>query len=441
LNDPDRRNRAEPTEVPYFAENQLEVVSVDVGRYHSIVLTADGDLYAFGFNLDGQCGVGSKLDYVITPSIIVRPKASKGWTNAWESVRCGISHSIALLEMTQKRDEHGIQQVRRSIYTFGKEGKDVPVLISNADGKRKIDRMFVSEIGIGGESRWLAVSSAAPIGRIFSTSGEMQYEGNISMDPLEYSGNISPRAGRGMEFKSVDGSKKAFVGVFRNGKREGLWREIHAEGNSYDLNGEKTQSALPKLYRNGVLVTVEELRQRRKISKKDDLLHATKKFLDQQRVLLDSAKSFFDLVERRQGDMKNFESKMLAKLGEEVKRRKTMQIQFENLIAEFAREQELLRGKIRDLEIETSAQTIDDRLHDMVKSSSQSVLVRERVTSSEEEFSPSPTVEAIVTPDEDEDDSVVKTEEEEVLVEEKKFEGSFERSEPSMDLSSVFKKK
>lgn len=61
----------------------MKIVAIYAGSYHSFVQNAKGELYAFGFNLKGQLGLGSCEDkkkpvlvHTLLPSGTKNPKAS-----------------------------------------------------------------------------------------------------------------------------------------------------------------------------------------------------------------------------------------------------------------------------------------------------------------------------------------------------------------------------
>eukprot|EP00111_Clytia_hemisphaerica_P002896 TCONS_00008205-protein len=64
----DCRNRRNPTLVESLSG--YKVVDVATGRMHSLVLTDEGQVFAFGDNSSGQCGVGSKDSQMSNPKRI-----------------------------------------------------------------------------------------------------------------------------------------------------------------------------------------------------------------------------------------------------------------------------------------------------------------------------------------------------------------------------------
>ena len=57
----------------------------------TLALTDDGYVYAFGINQWGQCGLGTKTDYVLSPERVVNISNIK-------AIDCGFQHSLALSE-------------------------------------------------------------------------------------------------------------------------------------------------------------------------------------------------------------------------------------------------------------------------------------------------------------------------------------------------------
>lgn len=51
----------------------IHIVHVCAGSNHSMLITEDGKMYAFGNNWDGQCGLGKQMKEVSTPTIVKMP--------------------------------------------------------------------------------------------------------------------------------------------------------------------------------------------------------------------------------------------------------------------------------------------------------------------------------------------------------------------------------
>jgi alpha-tubulin suppressor-like RCC1 family protein len=74
------------------------VVSVAAGGYHSGAFTRKGDVYMWGFNRSGQCGVGAKgINTVSVPTVVDGMKELRGAGRAVQLV-CGRHHSSLLTE-------------------------------------------------------------------------------------------------------------------------------------------------------------------------------------------------------------------------------------------------------------------------------------------------------------------------------------------------------
>ena len=48
-------------------QNQ-RAVGAATGRYHSLVLIEDGNIFGFGLNQNGQCGIGNTQEKVLLPT-------------------------------------------------------------------------------------------------------------------------------------------------------------------------------------------------------------------------------------------------------------------------------------------------------------------------------------------------------------------------------------
>lgn len=75
-----------------FKSNNRRIVDVCCGRYHSLMLTDFGQVYSWGYNWDGECGNGNR-DEQLTPYKI------NGFNNKKViAISCGGAHSMALTE-------------------------------------------------------------------------------------------------------------------------------------------------------------------------------------------------------------------------------------------------------------------------------------------------------------------------------------------------------
>ena len=82
-------------------ENDLRVVKVVCGSYHSLFLSGDGGIHACGDNGRGQCGLGP-LSHQTTPTAVRLPGLKVGECGSRViQVACGRRHSMALTEEHQ----------------------------------------------------------------------------------------------------------------------------------------------------------------------------------------------------------------------------------------------------------------------------------------------------------------------------------------------------
>lgn len=88
-----------PTKLDFFVNNNIEIISISCGKYHTITITNDG-LYVFGSNEFGQLGLGdtdskvpipTKLDFFRTSSI--QPNLNIQFFEIL-SVTCGDNHTL-----------------------------------------------------------------------------------------------------------------------------------------------------------------------------------------------------------------------------------------------------------------------------------------------------------------------------------------------------------
>ncbi|TYZ58256.1 hypothetical protein PybrP1_007933 [[Pythium] brassicae (nom. inval.)] len=94
----DRRNRTLPTKIQYFDAGDLVLTSVAAGKLHSMALTQDARVFAWGSDELGQCGVGSFPQLYTVPHLV----ASTVGLNVTQ-ISAGESHSVALSTASQKQ--------------------------------------------------------------------------------------------------------------------------------------------------------------------------------------------------------------------------------------------------------------------------------------------------------------------------------------------------
>jgi len=95
-----KRLRSKPTVIPFFEENQIQIVKMCSGSDHALVLDKKGRVYSWGFGKYGCCGNGDiKHQYV--PQMI---QDLKRWNIV--DISCGATHSIAVSD-------------KRSIWSWG----------------------------------------------------------------------------------------------------------------------------------------------------------------------------------------------------------------------------------------------------------------------------------------------------------------------------------
>lgn len=88
------RGRNLPTLIPFF--DHLRVIDCEVGCRHSIVLDIDGNVYSFGDNSEGQCGVEEGRVY--TPKIVEIPEILGENQAKARFIYAGDSHSAIVTD-------------------------------------------------------------------------------------------------------------------------------------------------------------------------------------------------------------------------------------------------------------------------------------------------------------------------------------------------------
>lgn len=94
----DRRNRPTPTLIQYFDADELVLTSISAGKLHSMALTQDARVFAWGCDELGQCGISSFPQIYTVPHLV----ASTVGVNATQ-VSAGEGHSVVLATASQKQ--------------------------------------------------------------------------------------------------------------------------------------------------------------------------------------------------------------------------------------------------------------------------------------------------------------------------------------------------
>jgi len=126
----------------------VNIVSVKGGMHHSLVLTSDGVMWAFGRGDSGQLGIGrlqggSAGDFTALPEVVSLPSSA----GPVQSIACGANHNIALT-------------TRNEVYSWGYgdmlalgHGRDrdepTPKRLNFKDAK--LDNITVKQVACGGQ--------------------------------------------------------------------------------------------------------------------------------------------------------------------------------------------------------------------------------------------------------------------------------------------------
>lgn len=115
----DNENRNTPTLIPSSYFNGSDIILVGAGGAHSLVLTREGHLYAFGSNYNGQLGLGDNTDRNIPVMILPHHRHI--------CVAAGDHHSMVLLDdgkvyVFGRNDDH-------QLGLGDKESTNIPLLL------------------------------------------------------------------------------------------------------------------------------------------------------------------------------------------------------------------------------------------------------------------------------------------------------------------------
>jgi len=86
-----------PKKIPYFKDNKIDIVDIASGPTHSFALSDKGLLYAWGFNDSSRCGLkeGDEPE-VKMPTLVEWPQSFKD--KKIIGISCGSSHNIVVLQ-------------------------------------------------------------------------------------------------------------------------------------------------------------------------------------------------------------------------------------------------------------------------------------------------------------------------------------------------------
>ncbi|MED1790369.1 copper amine oxidase [Brevibacillus laterosporus] len=92
LGDGTKKNRNSPV----LIDGIYDVVAVDAGRQHTLALKEDGTVWSWGSNTDGQLGYGTPVNYSMTPNQVFLETTES--LNGIVAIDAGGSHSHAIKE-------------------------------------------------------------------------------------------------------------------------------------------------------------------------------------------------------------------------------------------------------------------------------------------------------------------------------------------------------
>jgi alpha-tubulin suppressor-like RCC1 family protein len=157
-----------PTKVPIITifANGITVISallpkwiqVSAGVTHSLAITAEGDLYSFGLNNNGRTGLDSNSGNTLTPTRI-NEIAGGGTLPEWQQASAGDAHSLAI-------------SAEGDLYSFGSNANGRTGLDSNSGNTLTPTR--INEIAGGGTlPEWQQASAGTSHSLAISTEGDL----------------------------------------------------------------------------------------------------------------------------------------------------------------------------------------------------------------------------------------------------------------------------
>jgi len=92
----DNINRNKPTllmQAKQSEGNNKDIKMISCGGFHSMIYYNNGDLFVFGYNEDGQLGLGDNIDRNV-PTLLMQSKQSEGNNKDIKMISCGYQHSM-----------------------------------------------------------------------------------------------------------------------------------------------------------------------------------------------------------------------------------------------------------------------------------------------------------------------------------------------------------
>jgi len=154
-----------------FPQRFVEIKALACGSNFSAAISYGGDLFCWGGNGSGQCGVDSGEKVVYVPTRVLVPNlAEVGGRSRWVSVECGMRHVLAILE-EGKFDAETKKMIwlRRQICSWGeglsgklgdnqrKKNRRRPYPITvfkTLQSPEGLETGIMSQIGCGSFSSW-----------------------------------------------------------------------------------------------------------------------------------------------------------------------------------------------------------------------------------------------------------------------------------------------
>ena len=117
--------RAYPKKVEYLIQNKIKIKKCRTGDHHNLLLDEGNNVYSFGCNRFGQCGLNSTHEHIALPTIIEMSEKI-------ESIQCGCNHSY-------------IKTVKNVHYLFG-SNQNSQCLIKNPSKLTILKPLAVNDI-------------------------------------------------------------------------------------------------------------------------------------------------------------------------------------------------------------------------------------------------------------------------------------------------------
>lgn len=137
-------------QIPFFVNNKIIITSLQSGGFHNLCIDTSANIYSFGGNDYGQCGVGRIAQSINEPEII--KYLSK---HSIIAIKCGLKHSFAKSDDGQHflfgHDNHN----QCSLTANNAESILIPFSINTTFAEITNNKMRIKDVYLGAENTFI----------------------------------------------------------------------------------------------------------------------------------------------------------------------------------------------------------------------------------------------------------------------------------------------